>query len=243
MMESIRRWLGGQRPEPTTWPQQSEWARQRQASLRSAGAGAGFVVEGGTGTAPWRLEWGPSHRSYIQGHELRLRADVGAPRELQALVLTRALADSMEHSVFDQCVEGVQTRIDSRTPPEMRWLVMHPRLSAAELGTLDASYVALSSLKPWLRQWMAGPLARALADAPTGADRPLVLMIARGRLTLRTTAPDADVTRLKVWHALFECALSEARRVATEYVEAAAPTTLPGMFHPSGTPAQVLSRH
>jgi hypothetical protein len=242
MIESIRRWLGERRHEPATWPRQLEWARQHQWSLRSAGEDQGFVVDGQGGTAPWRLEWGPSQRVYIAGTELRIRSEVGAPRELQALVLTRPLMEAMENTVFDQFVEGVQTRIDTRVPPEMRWLVMHPKLSAPELGALGTSYGALAGGKLWLQQWLAGPLSAALADAPTGAERPLVLMIARGRLTLRTAAPDPDVARLKAWLALFECALREARRVVADYVEPDTPSTQPSLFHPAEVPSKALSR-
>ena len=141
-------------------------ARSRASSSTAAAA-----------ATPWRLEWGPSQRPYIQGQELRLRAELSVPRELQALVLNRELMESMEKAVFDQYVEGVQTRIDTTTPPEMRWLVMFPKLSGTELRTLRDGYGALSSYKPWLQQWLAGSLTPALAALPTSAERPLVLMI------------------------------------------------------------------
>ena len=47
------------------------------------------------------------------------------------------------------------------------------------------------------------------SDAAT----PLVLMIGRGRLMLRTALPVADVATLQVWLRLFEIAMREARRV------------------------------
>ena len=117
---------------------------------------------------------------------IALRAELSVPRELQALVLNRELMDSMEKAVFDEYVEGVQTRIDTTTPPEMRWLVMFPKLSGTELKSLRDGYGALSSYKPWLQQWLAGGLTPSLAALPTAAERPLVLMIARRRLSLRT---------------------------------------------------------
>ena len=113
--------------------------------------------------------WNGGRRSArtSSGGELRIRAELSVPRELQALVLNRELMDSMEKAVFDQYVEGVQTRIDTTTPPEMRWLVMFPKLSATELKTLRDGYGALSSYKPWLQQWLAGS---AVADAGGAAD-------------------------------------------------------------------------
>jgi hypothetical protein len=142
----------------------------------------GFIVEGQTGNAPWRMEWGPSQRPYVSGNELRLRTELpGRGHDVQALVLDRTLQSSMESAVFDQYVDGVQTRIDTETPPEMRWLVMHPKLAAAELG-------------------------------PLAAGQPLVLMLARGRLTLRTALVEPDPRALDAWLRLFGVATREARR-------------------------------
>ena len=86
----------------------------------------------------------------------------------------RKRREAMEKQVFEQYVEGVQTRIDTTTPPEMRWLVMFPKLTSSELRSLRDSYGALSSFKPWLQQWLAGDLTPTLAAMPTDAARPLV---------------------------------------------------------------------
>jgi hypothetical protein len=128
----------------------------------------GFVIDGRLGATPWRLEWGPSQRPYIQGHELRLRAEMGLVSDLQVVVLNRVLQEQMEKDVFEQYVEGVQTRIDNQTPPEMRWLVMFPKLPGADMGPLRENYVALSSMKGWLQQWLQGPLMDALAALRRG---------------------------------------------------------------------------
>ena len=42
----------------------------------------GFVIDGRLGATPWRLEWGPSQRPYIQGQELRLRSELGLSPDL-----------------------------------------------------------------------------------------------------------------------------------------------------------------
>ena len=128
MLDSIKRWLGAAPVQVQGWSELSAWVRAQQHILRAVRDPEGFVIDGRSGETPWRLEWGPSQRSYIQGPELRIRADVAVPRELQALVLNRELMVAMEKAVFDQYVEGVQTRIDTATPPEMRWLVMFQKL-------------------------------------------------------------------------------------------------------------------
>ncbi|MEP7281078.1 MAG: hypothetical protein ABI696_03775 [Rubrivivax sp.] len=197
-----------------TWDEQVVWAEARRYVLRTVRDGEGFIVEGQTGNAPWRLEWGPSQRSYVAGNELRLRAEVGPGQDVQALVLDRTLQSTMESAVFDQYVDGVQTRIDTETPPEMRWLVMHPKLSGAELGALRERFAAVTAHKPWLLDWLAGPLTTALQSAPLAEAQPLVLMLARGRLTLRTGLADPDPPVLDAWLRLFTVAQREARRVA-----------------------------
>ena len=112
----------------------------------------------------WRIEWGESQRSYITSREVRLSADIGTPREMLVLVLNRELMETMEKLVFEQYVEDVQTRIDTESPPEMRWLVMFPKLTASELGRLKDRYAAIASIKPWLQLWLGGGLESALAD-------------------------------------------------------------------------------
>jgi hypothetical protein len=236
MLESIKRWLADAPPQVPGWGDLSAWARTNQLTLRAVREPEGFVVEGRAGSIAWRLEWGPSQRSYISGAELRIRAELSVPRELQALVLNRELMDSMEKAVFEQYVEDVQTRIDTTTPPEMRWLVMFPKLSGTELRTLRDGYGALSSYKPWLQQWLAGSLTPALAALPTSAERPLVMMIARRRLCLRTALAQPDPAALDAWLRLFECALQEAQRVAIDEIDVHTPSTQPSMFSASTMP-------
>jgi hypothetical protein len=214
MLEGIKRWLSGS-PAEAAGPEAEirEWALSRQAGYRAV-PGEGFVIDGRSAALPWRLEWGPSQRPYIGGHELRLRAELSVPAELQLMVLDRALAEAMERTVFEQFVEDVQTRIDTDTPPEMRWLVMFPKLTGQELGAPRDRLVALGNAKHWLQQWLDGPLAAALASHPLEIGQPLVLTIGRGRLTLRTALAEPDVPPLQSWLRLFETALRECRRVA-----------------------------
>jgi len=217
MLEGLKR-LFTSRPSSGSrrWDAVSTWAETRQWAFRGVRDHDGFVVEGRfRGTRPWRLEWGPSQRPYIVGAELRLRSECGLPPDLQALVMGRELQQRLEKQVFDQYVEGVQTRIDDQTPPEMRWLVMFPRLTGLELGDLRERYVAMASAKPWLMQWLAGPLGERLAAAP-GGETPFVLMAARGRLTLRVAQAEPDNAALERWLALFEVAVHEAQRAGAE---------------------------
>ena len=242
MLDSLKRWLGSGPAEVHGHADLAAWAQSRQWTLRGVREIDGFVIDGQAGTTPWRLEWGPSQRPYVTGQELRIRADLDVPRDLQALILNRELMESMEKAVFDQYVEGVQTRIDTTTPPEMRWLVMFPKLSGAELRSLRDGYSAIASIKPWLQQWLAGSLSPALAALPSSVERPLVLMVGRRRLSLRTALAQADVPGIEAWLRLFECALHEAQRVRLDEQDLATPSTQPSLFPASVLPVEALRR-
>lgn len=235
MLDGLKRLFSGSGAAADQWEGISPWAASRQYTLRVV-QNEGFVIDGRLGTTPWRLEWGPSQRPYIQGHELRIRSEMGLPAELQALVMNRMLQEKMEKDVFDQYVEGVQTRIDNQTPPEMRWLVMYPKVSGSDMPDMRERYIALSSSKHWLVQWLQGPLSQSFAAQRVDAETPVVLMIGRGRLMLRTALREADLAPIQAWLRLFETAMREARRVASNGADGAMPSTQASAWSSSALP-------
>lgn len=238
MLDGLKRLFSGAAAAPAEdWEGIEPWAQSKQYAFRSVQE-AGFVIDGRLGTTPWRLEWGPSHRPYINGQELRLRAELGLGSGLQVVVMNRLLQEAMEKAVFEQYVEGVQTRIDNQTPPEMRWLVMFPKLAGADMPTLRERYVALASVQGWLKHWLEGPLTQALAALRTEPELPVVLMIGRGRLMLRTALAEADVNGLQAWLRLFETAMREARRVADEHSDSVAPSSQASLWSSSALPGE-----
>jgi hypothetical protein len=236
MLDGIKRLFSGSQPAVSLgWEDIAAWATGLEYTYREVQA-EGFVIDGRLGATPWRLEWGPSQRPYIQGQELRLRSELGLVADLQVVMMNRYLQEAMEKAVFEQYVEGVQTRIDNQTPPEMRWLVMFPKLNNAEMGALRERYVALSSIKTWLMQWLEGPLSQAVGGLRVEPATPMVLMIGRGRLMLRTAMADVDVVTLKNWLRLFETAMREARRVASDSGDTLSPSTSPSLWSASALP-------
>ncbi len=236
MLDGLKRLFSGSSAAPAKdWDGVVPWAVSKQYAFREV-QDEGFVIDGKLGTSPWRLEWGPSQRPYIEGHELRLRAELGLHSELQLVVLNRVLADQMEKSVYDQYIEGVQTRIDNQTPPEMRWLVMFPKLGSAELGPLKDRFVALGSVKNWLGKWLDGPLAQSLLSVRVADNVPVVLMIGRGRLMLRTAMTDPSVAPLQAWLRVFEAAMREAKRMASESTDSVSPSTHGSLWSASALP-------
>lgn len=223
VLGSFRRWLSNSATGTAGWEAVANWAESQRASFRGQPR-EGFVIDGRAGPVPWRMEWGPSQRPYFPGGELRLRAEPGVDGELQLLLITRGLQERLEKAVFEQYVEDVQTRIDNQTPPEMRWLVMLPRLAGSETPALREHYAALGNSKPWLQAWLRGGLTQALvqrsaaasAAAHDAVSAPLVLMLGRGRLMLRCALDEPTVDALQSSLALFETALREARRAQDE---------------------------
>jgi hypothetical protein len=236
MLEGFKRlFSGATAAPPSEWEGIAPWAESRQYAFRAV-HNEGFVIDGRIGVTPWRMEWGPSQRPYIAGMELRLRAEMGLPSDLQVVLMNRVLQEAMEKSVFEQFVEGVQTRIDNQTPPEMRWLVLYPQLAGSEMPQLRERYMAVSSVKNWLQLWLEGPLTASLAGVTAAPDVPVVLMIGRGRLMLRTAVPDAKIGAVQGWLRVFETAIREARRVADAGAVSDTLATSPSLWPPSALP-------
>ena len=83
MLNTIRRWFSG--ASGASWTGASQWAQARGYAFKRSRDGDGFVIEPTGANPPWRLEWGPSQRPYIEGPELRLRAVVRVRTFLQLL--------------------------------------------------------------------------------------------------------------------------------------------------------------
>lgn len=231
MLDGLKRLFSRTGDAASAWAELDQWATSHERKFRPVrGEAEGFVVDGRLGTLPWRLEWGPSQRPYLQGMELRVRAELGVPAEVQALVMDRALQAVLEKQMFDHFVEDVQTRMDAQTPPEMRWLVLFGKLSGSELGALRERYVALAAHRGWLLAWLDGKLTASLQAHALAQGQSVVLMISRGRLTMRTALGDPAPAELERWLRLFQVALREARRAAEAHSTPGVPSTQPSMF-------------
>ena len=145
MIGLLRRWFGA-RPAAVDVDGLAAWCEQHGHRLKSTVERDGIVVEGDA--MSWRLEWGPSHRRYLGSHELRLRGDTGIDPLTYGVVMPRALMASLQHALYSEFTEGVKTRADDATPEEVRWLAMAPRLSAAELGSLNDRLAAVGNVTP-----------------------------------------------------------------------------------------------
>jgi hypothetical protein len=192
------------------------WAKRRGHGFKRVRDEDGFVIDGALEGLPWRIEWGPPQRDYIAGHELRLRMELDLPSDAQMLVLSRPLMDSLERQTFEEFTDNVQTQIGTKTPEEMRWLVMFPKVSLTSLKTLRNRFGAVASVPATGLSWIEGPLANMLEAAANEwlhDEQPFALMTLRGRAYLRMQleAPEPEVVAAAL--ALFETAVAQAVRV------------------------------
>lgn len=215
MLQILKRWFGGW-PSGSEWAEVQAWAQAAGHSFRRTRDGDGFVIEPADSQVPWRLEWGPPQRKYIGGPELRLRGELGGATELQMMLASRWLMTALEAQVFAEVTEGTETRIDGATPEEMRWLVLYPKMPGNELGDLREKFGALANLPQAAALWLAGPLAEQLATVAEWRNdqQPLLLVVQRGRLVLRTVMAEPALPTMQAALGLFGVALATARRVA-----------------------------
>ncbi|HEX4511716.1 MAG TPA: hypothetical protein VH328_16620 [Burkholderiaceae bacterium] len=201
MLDAVRRWFnrGGTLP---AWAGFGAWARDHHWTLKRTIAHDGWAMDHNPRHAGWRIEWGPAQRSFMSSHEFRIRFEVALNSDVQALVLDRPLLARLDHEVYAQFTDTVQTRLDEETPEEMRWLAMHAKLSPNQMGVpLRDRYGAISNDAAWVSRWLAGPIADALkqrADSmPIEAvsAEPFILRLSRGQVVIRQSA---TVPRVKV---------------------------------------------
>ena len=216
MLESLKRFFSKAGVERDL-ADVSEWAKRRGHGFKRARGDEGFVIDGVLDGKPWRMEWGPPQRDYIQGHELRLRMELALAADAQMLLLSRPLMDTLERQTFEEFTDNVQTQIGTKTPEEMRWLVMFPKVNLATLKTLRARFGAVASDPVAGLAWIDGPLANMLERATSSflADEPpFVLMTLRSRAYLRLQLPEPDATIISGALALFETAVAQALSAA-----------------------------
>lgn len=228
MRSLLQRWWKGSGGVPAGAGHEGlrAWAAGQGWRFAAVRGGEGFVIDGGE----LRFEWGPPQRDYIGGAELRVRADLGAEADLQMLLGSRALLESLEDTVFNQATEDNRTRVDDRTPEEMRWLVLYPKVGRAVLGVLADLFGAVASRRGAVQEWLDEPLRRALGDTP--ADATQVLVVQRGRFVLRRRLPEPTPEAFDTALTLALAAVASARRVVAEAARGRFDTALP-----SQTPA------
>jgi hypothetical protein len=96
--------------------------------------------------------------------------------------------------------------------------VLYPKLPRSELGVLRERFGALSNLPRAVHSWLDAPLVKQLDASSSWLPEPLPLLmvVQRGRLTLRCALPEPGLPALQGALGLFGAALTAARRVGDE---------------------------
>ena len=216
MLNSFKRWVSGG-PRAPDLQHITDWAKRTDLDFRRTKNDDGFVIDGKFNSRPWRMEWGPPQRSYIEGRELRIRMEAGLPRDLQMLLLSAPLMETLEPETFEQYTASTQTQIDVSTPEETRWVAMYQKVPLAAAKDLKRRFVAVAWSPQAGAAWIDGPVTQRLVEAgrkTLADDPPLALMTLRGRIYLRLQLPEPEVIALVAMLALFETAATQAARVA-----------------------------
>ncbi len=192
------------------------WAQaQGLATSAVAGHSNGLVIE----CPAWRgrLEWGPSQRPYIQGHELRWRAEGMPGSSAQMVCLTKTLAKHLEVEVFDRFTDDNKTVVDASLPDEMRWLAMLPKASLTQAPMLQSRFAVMGGHEALNSLWSDPQVLQALAVAAGDwwtDDLPCVLTHNRGWLTLRRSGHGLTADTLDQTHAFFAVCAQALQQLA-----------------------------
>jgi hypothetical protein len=143
----------------------ASWARREGHKWKREKDGDGFAIDGQSATAPWRVEWGRPQRPYIAGHELRIRAVLDLPPDLQMLVMSRALEEALAKEAFELGTRSNQTLVGDTVLEEARWLVMFPKIVFNQSKTLRSHFAGVSSLDYEGGAWLEATLAKSLERA------------------------------------------------------------------------------
>jgi hypothetical protein len=214
--KQVKHWFVA-RKNASKWRPILEWAESRNAQFRLTRDGQGFLIEQPKAfPGPLRIEWGTSQRSYLPGHELRMRCELHLHSDMQMMVLCRQLMETLEKAVFEAYTDTLKTRVDTDTPEEMRWLVMFPKFKQFSSKLVRERFGGVGVSKELVGDWIEGELSEGLAQAsqdlvPEGV--PFVLMTTRGNVYLRMALAEASLPTIQALTRVLELACKEAQRV------------------------------
>jgi hypothetical protein len=220
MFETVRRWLssGSGDTAQDGLAAIEAWATRAGMRFRKTPELDRFLIETTSRRPEMRMEWGPSQRSYIDSHELRIRMDLNLPGSFQMLVLTQPLMERLEAETFERYTQDAQTMIDMSTPEEMRWLAIFPKVDLSWSKVLRSRFCSLGADPDLVRAWIQGGLGEQLERASEDflrGDPPFVLITMRGKLYLRLQLSEPTPAVLTQCLELFDAALKSAVAMPT----------------------------
>ena len=167
----------------------SQWATSQGLAFATPPHGGGFLLEGQVAGKPLRLEVGRTSRKYIQGEELRGRAELGIDPDVLVVLMNRPLKESLEKQAYALYTDTLQTSVDPNLPEEMRLLAMHEEVGWDTMPRIFWSrYAIVADDRDHAQAWVDPGLARQLLEWPAPAPQlelPFMLLLLRGKAYLR----------------------------------------------------------
>lgn len=197
MFDRIRKAFtpAGQTSQPVPSPasalagQAARWAAAQGFTVARQSGATALAFEGRFAGRRWRMELGRPGRQYIQGDELRGRADLGIDPDVLVVVMNRALKEELEKQAYAVYTDTLQTSVDASLPEEMRLLAMHEEVGWDSMPRVFWSrHAILAAHRDQAQAWVDAELARLLMQWPvpaTAPQLPVLLMLLRGKAYLR----------------------------------------------------------
>ena len=236
MFKQLRKALGLS-PEPAaqlgvvTPGQLAQWAGAQRWAFAFDGEPDRFVLQGQEVEHPWRLESGAPSRDYMQGTELRVRAELALNPDAHVMVISRALKEELEGRVYGAITNSLQTTVDQSLPQEMRWLSIYeemrwPQLPASFVRAFAVVGEDLDTARHWVNAALVSQLMRDQQQAPPG-QAPLVLMVSDASVSLRMQSSGRYLPDLEYAMGAFLAACVVATHQLPPTVDDHGPSTLP----------------
>ena len=188
---------------PVTQREVARWAAGQRLAIITHATEGHFDLGGDLYGHPWRLECAAPSRDYLQGLELRGRADVGADPDAAVMVLNRPLLETLEGTAYTAITDTLQTNVSASLPEEVRWLAMYEQMAWPGLPASFRKHFAVVAERLEVAQrWVHAPVVSQLLNAVEGeggaerARSPMVLMLVRGRVYLRVEHEIAHAKQL-----------------------------------------------
>ena len=179
----------------------SEWAATQGRTFSGRVGGASFSLKGNVGGKVWRMEVGRPSRKYIQGEELRGRAELGIDPDVVVLLMNRPLKAMLEKQAYSMYTDGLQTSVNATLPEEMRWLAVYEEVGWESAPRLFwERYAVMADNREHALAWLDSALIRQVLERPDPAPAPTVpfmLMLLRGKCYLRMQQGAGDVPTLQ----------------------------------------------
>jgi len=190
------------------------WAKREGLAFETLRSEDRLVWTGHLSGMALRMESMPPRRDYLRGYELRLRMNLGLPDSLSLMVMSRWLKTRLEQQAYEGYTDKVRTTGKLKLHEESRWLALFGELGWTTMAPeLWARYAVLGDRREEAQSWLEGPLSAGLL-AWEGADErsvPLVMMLTRGCLYLRTEHERPQVQHLSRTLELAQLAANRAQ--------------------------------